>query len=53
MTLSSIVGLSFCISVCFKEYVDFVFSYFQRGFQVLNAIFQASVYVTIATVIVY
>ena len=29
------------------------FSIFQRGFEVLNAIFEASVYVTIATAIVY
>ena len=29
------------------------FYIFQRGFEVLNAIFQASVYVTIVTAIVY
>ena len=29
------------------------FHIFQRGFEVLNAIFQASVYVTIVTAIVY
>ena len=31
----------------------FYFHIFQRGFEVLNAIFQASVYGTIATVIAY
>ena len=53
MRLSSTVGLSFCLENCFKEYVDFTFSYFSEGFEVLNVIFQASGYVTIVTAIVY
>ena len=51
MRLSSTVGF-FCLKICFIEDVDFIFSS-QRGFEVLNAIFQASVYVTIVTAVVY
>ena len=45
-------GPSFCLYICFIEYVEFIRT-FQRGFEVLNVIFQVSVYVTIVTAIVH
>ena len=53
MILSITVGLSFCLQICFIEYVILYFYIFQRGFEALNATFQAFVYVTIVTAIVY
>ena len=35
------------------QYFDLIFSYYSGGFEVLNAIFQASVYITIVTATVY
>ena len=44
---SRTVGLSFCLKFVLYNMLILYFHLFQRGFEVLNATFQAFVYVTI------